>query len=104
MCVAQRDETDGALYSTKDRCRTASQDMMRKITKRKPRTSHRNGPASLTLADPCAPARPMLEGKLGLYVSLDHVGKHSSLNVRELEVREVGSRRKDVLIIGSIAL
>jgi hypothetical protein len=37
-------------------------------------------------------------------VLLDHVGNRSSPKLREFEIRQVGSRREGVLIIGAMAL
>lgn len=39
----------------------------------------------------------MLARELGLYVSLDHVGKHSSLKVWKVEVRPAGSHFERLL-------
>jgi hypothetical protein len=49
-----------------------------------------------------APARPMLE--MASLLSLDHVGNRSSPKLREFEIRQVGSRREGVLIIGAMAI
>jgi hypothetical protein len=43
-------------------------------------------------------------GELGLYLPLDHVGERRSPKMREFEIRQVGSRRESVLIIGAMAL
>jgi hypothetical protein len=61
-------------------------------------------PASLTLADSCAPAGRCWIKTSFLYLPLDHVGERRSPKLRYFKVRQVGSRRDGVLIIGAIAV
>lgn len=53
---------------------------------------------------PVCSRRPPLGGELGLYLPLDHVRERRSPKLREFEVRQVGSGRKGVLIIGPMRL
>jgi hypothetical protein len=64
-----------------------------------------NNVVSLTLAELCAPHRANAgKGEPDMYLSLDHVGERRSPKLREFEIRQVGSRREGVLIIGAMAL
>jgi hypothetical protein len=101
--VAQSDELESEQLGLTERCKITSRDQIEElhVGVRMMLAIH---PASLTLADSCAPAGRCWIKTSFLYLPLDHVGERRSPKLRYFEVRQVGSRRDSVLVIGAIAV